>query len=169
MKKEEKKKDTWIISEQKWWYGGGKPYFCKNGHHRTNRHVWVCNKAWVQNSYLHVCNILDIGHLVPKVLSHIYMPHKMIQCQPFSDLSVFLQSCETTSHAHIQPTWAQYVTFYFLLHAILCFKTFTPASYDKFSWKGFRHGCPLTLITVPGAMGLSLWLQSSRTSMMQIT
>lgn len=36
-----------------------------------------------------------------KVLSHIYMPYKMTWHQQFLDLSLCLQSCETTSHAHV--------------------------------------------------------------------
>lgn len=145
-KKKRKNTDTWIISEQTWWSGGGKTYLCKNAHLRTKNktqdiyihgHIKYPTKHEYR-TYLHVYNILDIGHLMPKVLSHIYMPHKMTWCQQFSDLSVCLQSCETTSNTHIQPTWAQYISFSLLLHPILCLETFAPASYDKFCWKVFK-------------------------------
>lgn len=61
-------------------------FFWQIGHLRTNSHIWVANKAWLYYSDLHVWNILDNGHLVPKPTVPRF--HAML-CKEFSDLSVF--------------------------------------------------------------------------------
>lgn len=76
-----KKKNTQIISKQKQWLWGENPYFCENGYLRTRTktkndicihgHIQVSSKAWVELIYLHVCNILDIGHLMQEAPTFI--------------------------------------------------------------------------------------------------
>lgn len=56
---------------------------------------------------LSVSNTLDIGHLMPKVPFHIYMPRERTWCQQFSDISVLeLWNHQPCPHlAHISTAY----------------------------------------------------------------